>query len=86
MCYMCYIQLMSTAGIREVRQSLSKLLRRVKRGEEIIISDRNVPVARLVPYRQEERPPLLSQAALRAKYAHLNLNLSQAIIEERDDR
>ena len=77
---------MKTAGVREVRQSLSKLLRRVKRGEEIVISERNVPVARLVPVRPMARRPFPSHAALRAKFEHLHLNLTQAILDERDER
>jgi prevent-host-death family protein len=77
---------MKTTGVREVRLSLSKLLRSVKRGEEIVITERKVPVARLVPYRAVARPPLPSRAALREKYAHLKLDLSRAILEERDER
>ncbi|MBM4235848.1 MAG: type II toxin-antitoxin system Phd/YefM family antitoxin [Firmicutes bacterium] len=36
-------------GIREARINLSKLIRDVKGGMEIIITDRGTPVARLVP-------------------------------------
>lgn len=37
------------ATISEVRNGLSAYLRRVKRGESVIIVDRSTPVARLVP-------------------------------------
>ncbi len=37
-------------GIREVKNRLSEYLRQVKRGETIIITERNVPVAKIVPY------------------------------------
>ena len=37
------------ATISEVRNGLSAFLRRVKRGESVIIVDRATPVARLVP-------------------------------------
>ena len=37
---------MRTAGIREVRQNLSALLREVRKGREIVITDRGEPVAR----------------------------------------
>ena len=35
--------------ISEVKNSLSAYLRRVKRGETVLIMDRKIPVARLVP-------------------------------------
>ena len=41
------------AGIRHVKEHLSALLRDVKEGHEWIISDRGVPVARLVPAKGE---------------------------------
>lgn len=36
-------------GIREARISLSKLIRDVKSGMEIIITDRGTPVAKIIP-------------------------------------
>lgn len=36
-------------GIRELREDLSRIVRRVRRGEVIEVTDRGVPVARLVP-------------------------------------
>lgn len=36
-------------GIREARINLSRLIRDVRGGMEIVITDRGVPVARLVP-------------------------------------
>jgi prevent-host-death family protein len=40
---------MATAGIRELRQRASELLRRVAKGETIEITDRGRPVALLGP-------------------------------------
>lgn len=40
---------MATAGIRELRQRASELLRRVEAGETIEITDRRRPVAVLAP-------------------------------------
>jgi prevent-host-death family protein len=40
---------MTTAGVRELRQRASDLLRRVARGETIEITDRGRPVALLAP-------------------------------------
>ncbi|MFO7760049.1 MAG: type II toxin-antitoxin system prevent-host-death family antitoxin [Desulfobia sp.] len=39
---------MINAGIKEVKNNLSKLLARVKTGEEIVITDRGKPVARIL--------------------------------------
>lgn len=43
---------METVGLRELRQDASGLLRRVERGEEVIITVSGRPSARLVPARQ----------------------------------
>lgn len=40
---------MTSAGIRELRQRASELLRRVEQGETIEITDRGRPVAVLAP-------------------------------------
>lgn len=40
---------MIQVGVRELRQSASKLLRRVQRGETIEVTDRGHPVALLTP-------------------------------------
>jgi prevent-host-death family protein len=37
-------------GVRELKANLSEHLRRAAGGEEIIVTDRNRPVARIVPY------------------------------------
>lgn len=38
-----------TVGVRELRQNLSKYLRRVKQGEPLTVTERGHVVARLVP-------------------------------------
>jgi prevent-host-death family protein len=40
-------------GIREAKINLSKLLKNVQKGEEIIITDRGKPVGKIVPVTQE---------------------------------
>ena len=42
---------MKTAAIAELKANLSRFLSRVKAGEEVLVTERNVPVARLVPLR-----------------------------------
>ena len=39
----------TTAAVAELKAQLSRYLSRVKAGEEILVTERDVPVARLVP-------------------------------------
>jgi prevent-host-death family protein len=47
---------MTTVGVAELRQNLSKYLRIVARGERLVVTERNKPVAELGP------PPSTGQA------------------------
>lgn len=38
-----------TVGVAQLRQNLSRYLRRVERGERLLVTDRNRPVAELGP-------------------------------------
>jgi prevent-host-death family protein len=40
---------MTTVGVAELRQNLSKYLRLVSRGERLLVTERNKPVAELGP-------------------------------------
>jgi prevent-host-death family protein len=40
---------MNTVGIAELRQNLSRYLRRIEQGERLLVTDRNRPVAELGP-------------------------------------
>jgi prevent-host-death family protein len=40
---------MAEAGVRELRDHLSRYLERVRAGEELTVTDRGRPIARLVP-------------------------------------
>jgi prevent-host-death family protein len=46
----------STVGVAELRQNLSRYLRRVEHGERLVVTDRNRPVAELGP------PPTVGSA------------------------
>jgi prevent-host-death family protein len=52
---------MITAGIKDTKNNLSRYLSRVKAGEEVVITERGKPVARLV---KEEAGKQSIQAAL----------------------
>jgi prevent-host-death family protein len=42
---------METVNIHQAKTNLSRLLSRVELGEEIVISNRGIPIAKLVPFR-----------------------------------
>lgn len=77
---------MRRAGIREARQNLSDLLDEVKRGREVLITDRGKPVARLVPHLRASVKPFPDLSAFRRSMPRLDPPLSQTIIEDREDR
>ena len=39
---------MDTAGVKEIKNNLSRYLARVKAGEEVLITERGKPIARIV--------------------------------------
>lgn len=45
---------MRTVSVAELKNSLSKYLTFAKAGEEIVIRDRNIPVAKLVPFSSQD--------------------------------
>jgi prevent-host-death family protein len=44
---------MIRVGIKEAKMNLSKLLKRVTQGQEVIITDRGKPVGKIVPVPQD---------------------------------
>jgi prevent-host-death family protein len=77
---------MIKAGIREARQNISELLEAVRKGREILITDRGKPVARLVPALPSKGQAFPGRKAFRRSMPALKRTLSSAIIEDRDDR
>jgi prevent-host-death family protein len=75
---------MRTAGVREARQNLTALLDDVRKGREVVITDRGRPVARLAPV--ERRRPFPDFTRLRRTFRGADPALSQAVLEEREDR
>ncbi len=47
---------MTTASITELKAKLSRYIAQVRAGEEVLVTDRGVPVARLVPHRPPGGP------------------------------
>jgi prevent-host-death family protein len=75
---------MRTAGVREARQDLSRLLDDVRKGREVVITEHGRPVARLVPVKSQQAFPDLKKVRLRARA--LTPRLSQAVLDDREDR
>ena len=69
---------MSKVGVRELKQNASAVLRRVKVGESIEITERGLPVARLVPIRQTSR---LDQLVAEGRATPARGNLSDYVKE-----
>lgn len=57
---------MKKAAVSELKTSLSEYLAQVKKGEEVIVTDRGKPVARLIPFRSQAGP----DAEARERLAH----------------
>lgn len=47
--------MMKTTGIKELRSSLTATLERVRAGEEILVTERGEPIARIVPIESPEQ-------------------------------
>lgn len=75
---------MRTAGVREARQNLTELIDDVKKGREVVITERGRPVARLVPIERRRRFPDLGR--VRRAFICADPALSKAVLEDRDDR
>ncbi|HEX2500374.1 MAG TPA: type II toxin-antitoxin system prevent-host-death family antitoxin [Methylomirabilota bacterium] len=77
---------MRTAGVREARQNLSALLDEVKKGREVVITERGRPVAKLVPADRPRRNGVPDLAAFRRTMPALDPPLSTTVQEDREDR
>jgi prevent-host-death family protein len=73
---------MKTAGIREARQNLSVLLEDVRKGHEIVITDRGRPVARLVPPQPLSVKPFEGRSAFRRKMKGLGGAMGTAALDD----
>lgn len=75
------------ASVRNVRLNLSKYLDLVRRGEEIVVKNRNTPVARIVPFKSgkgQSSFPDLSE--LRKRQKTLGGSSEELVRVDRDGR
>ena len=77
---------MRTAGVRQARQNLSALLDEVRKGREVVITERGRPVAKLVPPDRPRGKAVPNLAAFRRKMPVLNPPLSATVAKDRADR
>jgi prevent-host-death family protein len=75
-----------TAGVREARQHLSRLLDEVRKGREVVITERGRPVAKLVPPDGPRGKGVPNLAAFRRRMPVLDPPLSATVAEDRADR
>jgi len=74
---------MRQAGMREMRQDWTSLLDDVRKGREVVITDRGRPVARLVPVRAPR--PFTDLRRVRASVGRLaHARLSDALADPED--
>ena len=72
---------MRSVNIAELKNQLSKYLSFAKEGEEIVIRDRNLPVAKLVPFSAEEstEEELLLVAAGKMRMPRTQLKIEELL-------
>lgn len=84
---------MKSVKIAELKDRLSEHLRAVEQGAEVVVTDRNRPIARIVPVSSaaglEWTPPTMPFAAVRKRKwaaARWQLQSAQLLDAERADR
>ena len=77
---------MLTVTLAQAKAQLSELLNKVEAGEEVIVTRRGRPVARIGPApRQRQRLPLAALEALHAKSRPLEESSMDLLLEERSE-
>lgn len=74
------------AGIREARLNLGALIDEVRKGHEVLLTDRGRPVARLVPPHSPRAKPFRSLKRFRGRIRLRGEPLSRTVERDREDR
>ena len=77
---------MIKSGVREIRQNLTEYLKRVEKGEEVVITRHDQPIAKLVPIRKKITGRLSSRNGLRRLIISKGKPLSKTVRDLREDR
>jgi prevent-host-death family protein len=68
--YMCYTQPMGDSiSVRDLRNTVSEVLRRVEKGEHLTVTVDRRPVAEIVPLRRRWTVPAAEALSLASRYA-----------------
>lgn len=77
---------METISVADTKAHLSELLDRIEKGEELVVTRRGRPVARLSPVKSRKKP-FPSLAKFRSEIPHLKTSGSEVLrIIREDDR
>ncbi|MDH4162155.1 MAG: type II toxin-antitoxin system prevent-host-death family antitoxin [Nitrospirota bacterium] len=74
---------MIKSGIKEARQHFTEYLSRVEKGEEIVITKRDQPIARIIPVKKKTARALASRKDLRNAITPKGKPLSETVIASR---
>lgn len=77
---------MVRTGVKQMRQNLTKYLKQVQKGQEVIITKREEPIAKLIPIHKKRAKKLTSHAELRRIIAKKGKPLSEVVSEAREER
>jgi len=88
---MTEIGLMKTMTISYFKAHISEQLKKVRKGARIVISDRDTPIAEVVPYRTEStgpsvRGPLVTPFAAPLSSFKIDHDPLQYLLEDRESR
>lgn len=76
---------MITAGIKEARQHFTDYLSRVEKGEEVIITKRAEPIAKISAIQKKAKGKLFSHKELRDSIMAKGKPLSEIVVESRKE-
>ena len=77
---------MPEVNVRDTRDQLARLLDAVEAGEEVVVTRRGTPVARLVPVDADMMTPFPDRSALRAALPPMRSPTVDVVRTLREDR
>ena len=84
---------MKQAKIAELKSNLSSFLSEVRKGETVVVCDRATPIARLIPFDEEDDLTILEATHLardagkvKAPRFHKRVNIDRILAEMRADK
>lgn len=85
---------MTKVKIAHLKTHLSSYLKKVRAGEEVVVTDRDTPIARVIPFEKphEEliiipaKRPLKDWVKIKVRPAPMGTDSLRALMEDREDR